>query len=340
MNKEIAEKHRFKLLSAEDVMSLPDPTWIIDGVLPRESLAQFWGESGCYKSFITLDIALSVCTGLPWINQFPVKRRSKVVYVGAEGAPGYKKRIKAWLTDNSLTLADLRDSFRFLPESLPLDSELDCSVFLHKVKEFIGDDHIDLLIMDTQARCTEGVDENSSKEMGLILKRLDTFKRSLKTTVLLVHHSGLKEATRARGSGAVKAALDTQFSVRRIPRHDKAVQFKMDKQKDWEDNWTEDLLMVPVGDSLVISKGDKKVLNTMNMSWTSLSPKRRRVLSLLQYSYFNGEPDGLSYSEWHSQTEHILSKAGFIKALKTYKDLQLVELENEKYRPVAGLPTE
>ena len=36
MVKEIVDKHRFVLLSPTEVMKLPDPTWVIDKVLPEE----------------------------------------------------------------------------------------------------------------------------------------------------------------------------------------------------------------------------------------------------------------------------------------------------------------
>jgi len=335
MNAEIADKHRFKLLSPEEIMLLPDPTWIIDKVLPQKVVTQLYGESGCYKSFAALDMALSICSGIPWMGKYKTTQ-SKVIYVGAEGGPGYKKRIISWLADNNLKISAIEDNFRFLPESLPLDSSLDCEVFLHKVVDFVGKDAVDLIILDTQARCTEGVDENSSTEMGLIVKQIDRFKKLLHTTVLLVHHTGYTEG-RARGSSAVKAALDTQFSMRKT-KNKMVVRFKCEKQKDWEDGWHEDLLLMPVGTSLVIGKGDKVSLDTIDMAWLSLSPKRRSLLKTLQAEYFNGSANGLSYSEWLEKTSDVMSKPGFVKAIKTFKDQQLVDLVDEKYIPVPGLP--
>ena len=336
MNKEIVSTHRFQLMSPKEVLAMPDPTWIIDKVLPTKVVAQFYGESGSYKSFISLDMALSVASGIDWLNKHTVNR-AKVVYVAGEGVAGYKKRINAWLADNDMKIEEIEDWFRFLPESLPLNDALDCKVFLHKVKEFCGDD-VDLIVLDTQARCTEGVDENSNTEMGLVVKQLDAFKRDLRATIMLVHHTG-NYASWARGASAVKAALDTQFMLTRDKSSKMVVTFKCTKQKDWEDGWEAKILMVPCGDSLVIGKGDSQKLSAVDLSWSNLSPTRKKVLNELQKSYFNGQPEGLAYADWVVKSEAHISKPGFDKALTTFKEHQLVSLNDGKYTPAPGIPT-
>ena len=42
---------------------LPPPKWLVDGILPEGAMATLVGFSGTGKSFIALDIALSVATG-------------------------------------------------------------------------------------------------------------------------------------------------------------------------------------------------------------------------------------------------------------------------------------
>lgn len=337
MNKILASKHRFKLMTPKEVMNLPDPRWIITEVLPAEVVAQVYGESGSYKSFITLDMALAVATGSEWLGKHTTIQ-SKVVYVAGEGVVGYKKRIKSWLKDNQLKIDVIEDTFRFLPEALPLNNSEDCAVFLHKVKEFVGKDSVDLIVLDTQARCTTGVEENSNTEMGVVISQLDSFKRELDATILLVHHTG-KIRPGDRGASAVKSALDTQFSVIKDKNNKMVVTLKCTKQKDWEDGWDEKILMTPLGESLVISKGDSQGLATTALSWSNLSPKRKRVLNVLQTRYFNGSSEGLSYSDWLNFAEPIMSKAGFIKTLSVLKDSQLIIHNDEMYIPAPGIPS-
>lgn len=335
MNQDIVDKHRFTLMAPTEVMMLPDPRWVIDKVLPAEVVAQFFGESGSYKSFVSLDMALQVCTGQAWLGKYACPK-AKVVYVAGEGVIGYKKRIKSWLDANNLDISAIEDNFRFLPESLPLNDHLDCQVFLHKVREFVGKDKVDLIVLDTQARCTEGVDENSNTEMGLIVKQLDAFKKTLKTTVMLVHHSG-RNGPWDRGASAVKGALDTQFKLEKS-KNKMVVRFTCSKQKDWEDGWFEDILMTPVGESLVVACGEQKSLSAVEMSWTNLSPKRKEVLGILQKHYFNGSPKGISYSDWLDESEKVMTKAGFIKALTTFKDMHLIQHSDDMYLPSPGVP--
>ena len=318
-----------------EVMALSDPKWVVDKVLPQEVLAQFYGASGTYKSFISLDMALCIATGTPWLGKHEVTK-SKVVYVAGEGVRGYKKRLDSWLTEKGMSLDDLGDNFRFLPEQLPLNDHRDCKVFLQLLREYVDNEQLGLIVLDTQSRCTEGVDENSNTEMGLIVKELDGFKRKLKTTVMLVHHTG-KTGPWDRGASAVKAALDTQFSLERT-KNKMVSEFKCTKQKDWEDQWTEQIMMVPVKESLVVATGQEKILNTMYLSWNSLSPTRKKILAHLQNKFFNGTPDGLTYTDWFKGVEDDITKNGFSKALTKYKEMNLVLSEGDHYKPAQGLP--
>lgn len=79
--------------------------WVVRGMLPRAELAVIYGESGSGKSFLALDLCAAVTRGIQW----RAKRvaRGRVVYVCAEGAGGFKARLKAYARGHEVELAEL-----------------------------------------------------------------------------------------------------------------------------------------------------------------------------------------------------------------------------------------
>ncbi len=71
-----------------------------------------------------------------------------------------------------------------------------------------------LIVLDTQARMTVGAEENSAKEMGLVVDRAEALRRATGACVLLVHHLS-KAGGGQRGSGATYGAAQTELTVSR-----------------------------------------------------------------------------------------------------------------------------
>ncbi len=74
---------RCRLLTAREVLELPDPEWLIDGFMEQAVFGGLYGRSGDGKTFVALDLALSIATGRVW--QGRVVKQGPVVYVVAEG---------------------------------------------------------------------------------------------------------------------------------------------------------------------------------------------------------------------------------------------------------------
>ena len=53
----------FRITDSEQIRELPPPRWLIDPYLQEETCAILTGEYGSFKSFVALDMALSVATG-------------------------------------------------------------------------------------------------------------------------------------------------------------------------------------------------------------------------------------------------------------------------------------
>ena len=68
---------RFKPYSLSELATLPAPSWLVDDVLPDNSLATMYGQPSGGKTFAALDMALCVATGRSW-HGHPTKQRQVV----------------------------------------------------------------------------------------------------------------------------------------------------------------------------------------------------------------------------------------------------------------------
>ncbi|MFD5784085.1 AAA family ATPase [Streptomyces sp. NPDC126933] len=193
-----------------DLSAIGAEPHLIRDVLERQSAAWLVGPSGSYKSFIALSMAISVATGRPWYGR--ETNAGPVVYVCSEGSKAWGKRMAAY--SQQYGTSGERHAFYMRPAPIEIGStEWEAlGALLEHVRPA-------LVVVDTQAQCATGADENSNSEMARICKKLAAMANRTGAAVLTVHHSGHgKEGRdiRARGASAVYAAADTELKV--IPK--------------------------------------------------------------------------------------------------------------------------
>lgn len=210
-----------RLLTLRQLADLPPPRPLIEGVLDLDNVGLLYGRRGSYKSFMALDMGLSVAAGIPWHGRDTTS--GIVVYVAAEGVSGVYQRVEAWKA--TYPSADPGDRFLILPEVVNLLSPSAAGEFAELCKQ-VG---ASFVILDTLARCLVGGDENSSRDMGIAVETLDTVRRRTGAHVMPVHHSGKDRTQGARGSSALEAAADT---VLELLTKDGTVSLNTTKQKN------------------------------------------------------------------------------------------------------------
>jgi hypothetical protein len=72
--------------------------------------------------------------------------------------------------------------------------------------ELVAEQKADLLVLDTRARCTVGLEENSATQQGEAIDAADSIRAAAGCTVLSVHHSS-RTGTAGRGSNAWDGAV-------------------------------------------------------------------------------------------------------------------------------------
>jgi KaiC/GvpD/RAD55 family RecA-like ATPase len=214
-----------RVLSLADVLNLEPVPWLIEDLIPEGSMAMVYGAPGAGKSFLALDIALSVAHGVAWQNHSA--RQGVVIYVAGEGVGGLRKRIRAWHTHHS-KIAEA--PLFIIPVAVGLLEE-DAMADLEATIEGVANGaDVKMVIFDTLARCM-AADENSAQDMGEAVNAMDRIRHKFNCAVVIIHHAG-KDATRgARGSTALTGAVDVSI---RLTRSDKLISMVVEKQKDAE----------------------------------------------------------------------------------------------------------
>jgi hypothetical protein len=203
----VTEAKRFRLLDESELRALPGPKWLVDGMIPESGFVELHGPPGTYKSFLMVDLAMSVATGREWAGR--VVKQGPVVYVAAEGANGYRPRTEAWRV---ATGVDETAPIYFLTEAVQLLNSNELADFLSSIRERVPQPA--LIVLDTLSRCFVGEDENSAKSMSLLIAAVDRLRHETGATVLLVHHTN-KTGKAERGSIALRGAVDMLMSLTR-----------------------------------------------------------------------------------------------------------------------------
>ncbi|GAA4880621.1 AAA family ATPase [Pseudonocardia benzenivorans] len=282
---------RDRLLSVFDLSSLPPVTPLVDGFLYRGTLAQLSGPPGSYKSFLMVAWAVSVAAGEDFEGHH-VPARGDVVIVAPEGAQGLQARIFAYCEASGIDPNDVAERIHILPAPVQIGNRVDIADALDAVQ------HLDaaLLVLDTRARCTVGLEENSAKEQGLAIAGAELLAAG-GCTVLALHHSG-RNGGAGRGSNSWDGAV---WSDLRITSDGEAKTATVEcfKHKDVQDGCEHVFRLVPhTVDAELMPGRDEKARSTLIAAAADLrnfglqealfrSPSRKKILELVR----NSAPD-------------------------------------------------
>lgn len=214
----------FAVYDVHYLRNMPPVEWLVDGWLTKHGFAVLYGEPGAGKSFIAIDMALSMAYGKAWHDC--ATQRGAVLYIAGEGVGGLGKRIKAWQAHHKLT-ADV--PFYVLPTAVRFREPDDVERLLRTIDSL--NTKFSAVFVDTVARALLGGDENSATDMGMFVDACEVVKRHCGCAVVAIHHSGKDAARGMRGSTALLGAVDTSVRVSKL---ESTVTMATEKQKDAE----------------------------------------------------------------------------------------------------------
>lgn len=188
---------------------LGPPEWLIKGILPKTELGMLFGASTAGKSFVLMDMCAAIARGVEW-NGRRVKK-GRVLYVVAEGRGGFPNRMEAYCKKHGIDESEV--PIVYAAGKIPnLADNGSVKAFIAEIKRF---GPFDLIIIDTLAKVSVGADENSGKDMGIIMANAEAIGVAAGGTPILVHHSGKDTSRGSRGHGSLKGNVGVELEVSR-----------------------------------------------------------------------------------------------------------------------------
>ncbi|ERL97151.1 hypothetical protein HIMB11_02193 [Rhodobacteraceae bacterium HIMB11] len=313
-------------------INLEKPHFLIEGILPRNGLSAIVGPSYCYKTFIALDMALSVAACLPFHEMDT--QQGTVIYVNGEGRYGIMTRINAWCQSKSLDPKRLPFILSKSPINLRDPAEL---AKLLDIYQNIPD--VRLIVIDTLNRNAGGMNENAPVDMAEFVNACSSMVHHFDCAVCVIHHTGKDTSSGARGHSSFYAALDTEISVKKLGDHD--VQMICSKQKDAPEFETMQFIAVSTLDSIILEKTETRKANSKN----KLTADQKLALECLQElieanTATNGDVAGknVHLDKWrhefkrrHTGDNDKSKNTAHQRARNTLVSLKFVEVKDDFY---------
>ena len=336
---------RFKFTSSSDLVCAP-PKWLIKNYLEEETTSTFFGAPGSMKTFIVMDMGLCIATGKEWHGH--KVREGSALYVCGEGKSGIIKRIQAWENHHNMkaplffvstSAAKLND-----PESLSDVEAAAQEVSLTHEKPA-------LIIIDTLNRNFGSGDENSTSDMTVFIQAVDQLRDRLECAIIIVHHSGLTDSSRVRGSSVLKGAMDFEYICNKKGKtiEDQIITLTSTKTKDHEPPAPK--TFKPSIIDLGIVDEDKNPVTSLILESTNERPKREKItrpahIALEALESVTADSNGVSDTLWRKEayTKGISEKGtpesnkiAFRRAQKYLLEEGLVQIKDGLYYPTSSI---
>lgn len=212
-------------IPATKLGDLKPPAWIIKKHIIRDSLAMLYGASGAGKSFVAVDMGLSIASGRQWCDY--KTNTGAVLYVAGEGVAGINARIIAWCQHHGIDKETLAETFHVTSQPVAILDALRVRELLKVIEELPQPPA--LIIIDTLNRNFGDGDENTTKDMTRFVDHLTFLQNHTQACMMVVHHTGKGDSELARGNSSLRAAMDTEMVVRPLSTN---IELACTKQKD------------------------------------------------------------------------------------------------------------
>jgi hypothetical protein len=180
----------------------PQTQWLVEGLWSDQAVGILGGEPKCCKSFLALDVAVSVASGAACLRQFPVRRTGKVLLFPAEDSlPVVRQRLEGIACAAQVAFETLPVEVITAP-SLRLDTPTDRQRLTQTVQNL----QPILLILDPLIRLHR-LDENDATQIATLLSYLRELQRQFHLAVILVHHAR-KDSNSSRPGQALRGSSE------------------------------------------------------------------------------------------------------------------------------------
>ncbi|GEM_PF-2749541 len=216
---------------------------LIHGLIREQSVNIMFGEEGCGKSLLAMNLGINVATGAGKFLTYRILTHGKVLLLNnelpfCEFLSRFQSMVSGLGPDARKRLANL-----IVPESVPpLESYWgDLNTICRREKPV-------LVVLDC-LYWSHDKKENDSSDMKNIMRKFASLRDEHKLALVIVHHT--KKGSRyqglhndnMRGSGVFSAATDTNLELRRSEKDEKMRLFKPTKLRYGTDAMRETRLL-------------------------------------------------------------------------------------------------
>ena len=194
--------------------------WLVDGLWGASSVGVIGGAPKCAKTWLGLDMALSVATGTACLGKYAVPEPGPVlIYLAEDALLVVRERVAGMARHRGLDLTGVEVHVITAPV-LRLDRGPDRARLWEATQRL----RPRLLVLDPLVRL-HGIDENNAGEVAELLAYFRSLQRQLDLSVLLVHHTrknatgGVAAGQGLRGSSDIHAFGDSNLYLRRTREH-------------------------------------------------------------------------------------------------------------------------
>lgn len=184
--------------------------WLVSDFLFCGDIGMIYGASGSGKSFLAVDMGLSIARGVPFLGKDT--RKGGVLYQAGEGGKGLVKRLRAYKQEHRVT-ENL--PFVLLPARLDLFShDGDTEAFIAECLAWkaVLPEPLSLIVIDTFSTASPGANENASEDMSRLIRAGEDINKATGAALLWVHHKNAA-GDRERGHTSLRANIDTAIEV-------------------------------------------------------------------------------------------------------------------------------
>ena len=182
--------------------SAPLTHWLVQGLWSDQAVGILGGEPKCCKSFLALDLAVSVASGTPCLRHFPVCHAGPVLLFPAEDSVAVvRQRLEGICSAVGVDFQSLPVEVITAP-TLRLDAPID----RERLSNTVQAHQPRLLILDPLIRLHR-LDENDASQIAVLLSYLRQLQRQFHVAVLVVHHAR-KDANATRPGQALRGSSE------------------------------------------------------------------------------------------------------------------------------------
>jgi hypothetical protein len=190
--------------------------WLIDQLWGASAVGVIGGAPKCSKTWLALDMSLSVATGTACLGRYEVPLPGPVlIYLAEDALAIVRERVEGIARHRGLDLDSIPIHVITAPV-LRLDREPHRTQLLETARQL----RPRLLLLDPLVRL-HGIDENHAGEVAELLAYFRSLQRELDLSVVLVHHTrknaagGAASGVGLRGSSDIHAFGDSNLYLRR-----------------------------------------------------------------------------------------------------------------------------